>query len=155
MGFVKIGDYEKLVDRYLRLGHIEGLQAKQINRKILSIWEEFFARAAPNGAIDSDSWVVAVRRFPVFSLFRVIVEFMNMWFDLIDTNGDGVIQKEEFAFFLNAFRVENETDISAAFQALDTDGDGQIDHNEFIDAGLEFWMTDEDKPSKLLFGPLI
>jgi len=149
-------DYEMLVDRYLKLGKIDDLRAKQITRKILGIWNKFFSVAATNGVIDADEWIAVCRRTSILVYFRAILEFMNVCFDLIDTSGDGVIQKEEFAFFLKAFRVEDEAEVNASFQALDRDGCGKIDHNEFINAGIEFWMSnDENLPSKLMFGPLV
>jgi len=155
-GKVTKADYEMLVDRYLKLGHADELKAKQITRRLVKIWYDFFDESATDGAVNSDEWIAAVRRFPIFGLFRVIVEFMNLFFDLIDINGDGVIQKEEYAFFLNAFRVEDKAAIENSFNALDKDGDGQIDHDEFVNAGLEFWMSDDENlDSKLLFGPLI
>jgi len=149
-------DYEMLLDRYLKLGKIDEFRAKQVTRKILSVWDIFFDNVSTNGVIDADAWIAVIKRHSVFVYFRVVVEFMNIFFDLIDTNGDGVIQKDEYAFFLKAFRVEDEADITASFNMLDMDGDGKIDHTEFMNAAVEFWMTDDESlPSKLLFGPLV
>jgi len=149
-------DYEMLVDSYLKLGQIDELRAKQITRRILGVWDSFFSIIAADGAITTDQWIAVIRRSPFLSLFRVVIEYMNLFFDLIDTNGDGVIQKEEFAFFLKIFCVEEKAEVIEAFQALDTDGDGKIDHNEFMNAAIEYWMSNDDSlPSKLFFGPLI
>jgi len=155
-GKLSKSDYEMLADRYQKLAKADELKAKQIIRRILNLWDRFHSKSAVNGAIDADEWIASLRRFPVFGLFRTVVEFMNMWFDMIDTNGDGVIQKEEYACFLKAFRVEDKAAVEASFKALDKDGDGKIDHDEFVDAGIEFWMCNDDAlGSKLMFGPLI
>jgi len=155
-GKITPNDYQLLADRYLKLSKVDELRGKQITRQLLALWDILFESSSTGGSITPDAWVTAIRCTSIFLMYRIVVEFMNLFFNLIDTNGDGVIQKEEFAIFLRAFRVENEADIAASFKAVDQDGDGKIDHNEFINVGIEFWMSnDESLPSKLLFGPLL
>jgi len=63
-----------------------------------------------------------------------------------------VIQKEEYALFLKAINADDENNLERAFRAINT----EISHDEFIHAGCEYFMTDDESlPSRYMFGSLI
>jgi len=154
-GKVTKADYESLADRYLSSGTFSQLQATQIRRKLIAVWNEFFEASSVDGALDVDGYLLALRTTSRSNLIRIVVEFVNLFFDLVDVNGDGIIQKEEYAVFLKAFLVEDPKQVEASFQVLDTDGDGKLSNLEFINGGIEFFLSDDESlPSKSFFGPL-
>lgn len=66
------------------------------------------------------------------------VEEIREIFVHFDKNGDGVIQKSEFAKLLEALGAEMSADeIDAGLRALDENQNGLIDFDEFLD-----WWSD-------------
>jgi len=154
-GKIRRSDYEAAAERYIELGKLEGVQAKQVRRKATQIWDDFLAPAAPNGEIPVDDALEGFRSRSD-KLLETCILIFGVLFDLIDVSGDGVIQKEEYALFLKVVNADEEGVLVQAFGAIDTDGTGQISHDEFIHAGCEYFMSDDDNlPSAYMFGALI
>lgn len=73
---------------------------------------------------------------------------------LCDTDGDGVLSREEFARFHAAFG-HGAADSRVAFDALDRDGGGTLDVDELVLAFREFYTgSDDQAPGAKLFGLL-
>lgn len=73
---------------------------------------------------------------------------------LCDTDGDGVLSRDEFARFHAAFGT-GAADSQAAFDALDRDGSGGLDIGELLVAIRQFYTSaDPAAPGNLLHGPL-
>ena len=78
----------------------------------------------------------------------------EMFFDLIDTDKDGFISKDEFAVYFKLLCVDPDT-APDAFKAIDTNQDGKLSREEFIAAGVDFTTNDDpDSPFKHLVGVL-
>ena len=78
-------------------------------------------------------------------------------FGIMDVDQDGVLSKLEHRRF---FEARPHLDINGsivAFSAIDQDMDGVITRDEFVNAAMEFHFnfSDETKPSKHFFGPLV
>ena len=79
----------------------------------------------------------------------------SVFFDVIDTNKNGVISLKEFEVYFDAMGVGKQY-AKASFDAIDTNGDGSITRDEFVASVFEFFVnTDPAHPSKLFFGPLV
>ena len=79
-------------------------------------------------------------------------------FSAMDINQDGVISKTEHYRFFEAWKtVKDPIRAAVAFAAIDVDRDGVITRDEYVNAVVEnvFDFTDETKPSKHFFGPLV
>lgn len=88
-----------------------------------------------------------------------LAKFANLIFDMIDTDHDGFITKEEFRKFHEAlFGGRVSTDVSdVAFAAIDSNANGVISPQELEHAvvryNLEVGGNDESMP--LIYGPLV
>ena len=78
-------------------------------------------------------------------------------FEVMDLNQDGVITKNEHRLFFEARKNVDPNGAIVAFSAIDKDMDGKITFDEYVNAGVEFFFnfSDETKPSKYFFGPLL
>ena len=84
----------------------------------------------------------------------------NEWrnnFSVMDTNKDGLLSKAEHRRFFEANKRFDPNGAIVAFSAIDKDMDGFIGRDEFVEAAMEFLFnfSDETKPSKHFFGPLV
>lgn len=74
-------------------------------------------------------------------------------FDLIDADGSGEIDIEEYAALMKAFGVEDGIP-EWAFKHLDLDNSGVIERDEFVTIVEQFHMSEDlDAPGNYLFGP--
>lgn len=61
-------------------------------------------------------------------------------FDFTDTDGNGLIDFDEFATLLQVLSPESSVQQAAeAFSMIDTNSDGQIDYQEFISWWRQVW----------------
>ncbi|MEV6121096.1 EF-hand domain-containing protein [Streptomyces sp. NPDC052077] len=83
-----------------------------------------------------------------------VVKIADGFLDALDTNGDGVLDIEEYVRLFDIVGVPP-TASGEAFRRLDRDGNGVISRDEFRLAIREFYLSgDEDAPGNWLLGPL-
>lgn len=74
-------------------------------------------------------------------------------FDLLDSDGDGRISRDEWRTFFWSHGIEEATD--GVFARLDIDGDGYVSRDETMANLREFFYSDDpDAPGNVFFGPL-
>jgi len=77
------------------------------------------------------------------------------FFDVVDTNGNGVILLQEFTVYFKCMGIDEEH-AKASFDAIDTDKDGFITRDEFVAAGSEFFNgVAPSHPGTMFLGPLV
>ena len=78
----------------------------------------------------------------------------NKIFDVIDTDGDGVISYNEWAVYFECIGIDVKY-ARLCFDALDTNKDGELSRSEFVDETINFHCcTDESHPSRFAYGPI-
>jgi len=153
-GYLTKGDFVQLGDRYAKIGQLDDVKSKQVHRKILKVWDEYYEPDTRNGKLDEENYIKGLRRCEAM-FFETAIQWHGLFFDLIDLNGDGFIQKEEFEIFHSVFGIKNKDVTTECFKAIDTNGDGKLSYDEFTHAGYQFFGSgDESLPSKFLYGPI-
>ncbi|MEU7719386.1 EF-hand domain-containing protein [Streptomyces tibetensis] len=77
----------------------------------------------------------------------------NCFFDLVDLDGNGKIEQDEFQLMFNSVSGAPREDCAEVFAALDRDGSGALDRAEFHQAVSEFFYgNDPEAPANHLFG---
>jgi len=147
-------DFELLADRYIQAGRLDGVQAKQARRKIVMIWDDFLGKATK--PITEVEFFESLRSHGKEFIIKYAVQAFGLWFDAGDVSGDGLIQQQEYVLLLKILGVEDEDAAVESFKTIDVNGNGTLSYEEFVSAGVEYFLTeDESKPSKHILGPII
>lgn len=77
-------------------------------------------------------------------------------FTLLDHDGDGAIQVEEFRHFTQVYRlIGDDINVNERFKTLDLNGNGRITRDEFGYLITDFFLSDDpQKPGNYIFGPI-
>jgi Ca2+-binding EF-hand superfamily protein len=112
------------------------------------LWDELmrFADADADGAVNLDEFLDAVDRGmledPGFVDSAMLV-VSNACFSAADRNGDGAIDRDEYASLFTAIDPSKNELASAGFDILDRDGDGLVSRAELIDAMRDVFYSSE------------
>ena len=166
-GVVSKADFEILIERIIKIGKLSDAQAERsrmLLAKLLPLFggetlkqtlEEFYDTAAKGSegiSICPASFVTHCLCFNRVGNYPFLLG--DAFFDIVDTDGDGVISYNEWAVYFECIGVDVK-DIRLCFDALDTNKDGVISRSEFVDALVTFIRsTDESHPSRFLYGPV-
>ncbi|MET8586285.1 EF-hand domain-containing protein [Streptomyces collinus] len=156
-GYVDWTDYQKLADRYIQAYRLD--KADRRARALQTFCQIYWLELLRHAGVDHDRLTkdefVTANRLAVIDTSRLNVTEGggHAIFDIIDTNGDNEISKDEFARFLRDVWKSTSPDDMDMFAKLDTDGDGAISRHEFIRAIREFYLSnDPEAPGSLFFG---
>ncbi|MGW0247944.1 lipase family protein [Nocardia goodfellowii] len=152
-GYLRRDDFEAFALRLVQaLRHSPGTPtARAVRAGYLRLWLGISA-ADTNGdnrisAAEYRRWVHDRTAADFDTLLRPLAEAVLA---LVDTNGDGVLSREEFDTLCSACRMPRQL-ADREFQLLDTDHSGTIDVDEII-VGLREFCRGADAPGQWLFG---
>jgi Ca2+-binding EF-hand superfamily protein len=156
-GYLEWPDYQRIVDRYLTEYKIDKNEMKGQALQVahLSTWLEVQRHANGSQRLSKDEYIAAIRAASVdTSRFNIVEGLPQAIFDVMDTDEDNAISKEEFARFLGVWEV-TAPEAMEVFTRLDTDKDGSISRQEYIRSWREFfYSSDLNAPGSLYFGQL-
>ncbi|MGI9001675.1 MAG: EF-hand domain-containing protein [Pseudonocardia sp.] len=142
------------------LGHAPGSPSEQqIIEAYLRIWRDLHLPHIPGGgnAISKEQFLESTLTLagdPAAAQLT-IGALAAAFLAIADTDHDGQVSRAEFrAFHGGHFPDLTEAEVNEAFAYLDTDGDGYLSAEEFIQAGVEYWSSnDPDVPGNWWIGP--
>lgn len=153
-GYVEWADYQRVIDWYLTVFRTDkdtrkGL-ALQVGYQML--WLELLRHANGDQRLSRDEYVAANRATSVdTSRFNMVEGIPHALFDIIDSNDDDKISKEEFAELMKLWRI-TASDAMETFTMLDRDRDGHISRQEFLRATWKLaYAADLATPGSLHF----
>jgi len=153
-GSITENDFEAIADRYITLGK-DKVRGEKVRAIIHKVWSQYFAELAKAGPVTAKVYCESARKLSKEHLAEICAEIYPLFFDVIDTNSDGIIQKEEFELFYKIVGMDPAT-AAESFKIIDTNHDGELSREEFVDASIDFCTSDdESSPFKLFLGPLI
>lgn len=76
---------------------------------------------------------------------------IELLFDAIDGNGNGMINADEFSTYLQAYGL-TDADARTAFAHLDRDKSGSISRGEFARSMVEYYISESRGPSEWFYG---
>lgn len=156
-GVIELADVYALANRLLRaFGEPAGSER---GRELVEAYDRFWEMLVEHCDADRDGQVspqeyreamteMFVTGGPIEADFLEVVQEL---LDLMDTNGDGRVDEDEFEVLLRARGLGRE-DCGLAFTHLDTDGDGAISVQEYIAAVRDYYTNPaEDTPGSWLY----
>jgi len=147
-------DYEDMAEHFINAGQLTGDKADQLRQKFTQLYEKLSEESGNPEQITEDAYVAGRRKCGKTYLTTATGAMGSATFDLIDTNGDGVIELEEFKIFHQWAKLEGKV-TEDTFKALDVDGDGKVSLEEFVTAFVDFTTSDDEtSPYQNFFGPL-
>jgi len=147
-------DYGDLADRYSEIAKFDEVEGKRINRKLRGIFQQYHGELIKNGPLTVEGFVESIKEKGQVENVKTTVQWFGLFFDLMDIKGDGVINKEAYAHFCNAFQLSPAV-AELSFKAVDVNNIGLIVFDDYLKAALAY-MTDSDtkSPHNLFWGPL-
>ncbi len=154
-------DYELVCLRLsAAFGHLPGTAGyERIRGAYLTLWERLRARMDRDGSgsvslpqfLESCEKAIVARRD---GFERNLAGLVDLLFDLVDADANGVIDLPEFTTWMHSYGV-GPRDTVDAFDLLDADGDGVVSKAEMAAAAEQFYRSaDPDVAGNWLFGPL-
>ncbi|CAH1791589.1 unnamed protein product [Owenia fusiformis] len=158
-------DWEHVADNLVQFGNLDVEYINALKEKWHKIWEHFH----PCRDEKSDAYLTEELLVTAFkgmasaknganddSRKKIIDDVTHLFFDVVDTNHDGFISKEEFEVLYRSFGIQPYKPFAlASFKRIDTNADGLISRDEFLATWEDYMFntTDADNGNRL-WGPL-
>ena len=152
-GYLSIEDYQELTRRFIKYGKLSREDEQRIQKAMedvcISIGMYKGAKVTP------EQYLSGIIEMPEEERKIMGESLLSQWFDVVDTNGDGVISPQEFGVYFKIMGID-ESATKASFNLIDTNHDGIISRDEFVAAGVDFFIgVDETSGGTLFYGPLV
>lgn len=135
-GYLEWSDYETLIDRYKRTARVDedDRRIKALRAFYQMHWLELMRYAgAEDDRLSKAQFVTATRHATTDqSRFNVSEVGAHVIFDLIDTDGDGQVEKEELLHFLEGVWQIDESEAMYELGALSSSEITSISREEFV-----------------------
>lgn len=146
-GYVDWSDYQNLVDRYLGAFQLDrgDRRARALQSIHEMLWLELLRHAGAGEDRLLKNVFVAATRLAIVDTSRlnVVEGFGHAIFDVVDTDGDNEINKDEFGRLLRDVWKADSPGSSNAFGRVDTDDDGTISRQEFLRAAHKYFNSSD------------
>ncbi|MDQ1033932.1 Ca2+-binding EF-hand superfamily protein [Streptomyces sp. V3I8] len=124
-----------------------------------TFWDRYLAqRSAADGTLTGEGFSSAIASALDTDREAFLADIGNVsrcWYAMADTNGDHVIQRDEYTkMYGSLFPLLTAEELATGFAKMDRDGNGVISHEEIRAASLEYWTSnDPEARGNWLFGP--
>ncbi|MCA9791386.1 MAG: EF-hand domain-containing protein [Candidatus Eremiobacteraeota bacterium] len=163
-GFLEFADFQAVIET---LAQERGLEPNSAGYRRLfgnnrRIWKGLFkCDLNGDGQISLPEWlayhiqaIVADEEAGISpaGLTTAIDSIARYFYELMDMDGDGQIQREDYRYFCEAHGIPDET-VEESFQQLDRDGNGTLSLDEVVTLVREFYTSDDPMaPGNWFFG---
>lgn len=157
-GYLSQEDYDLVTLRLCAaFGHLPGTpEYERVHNAYLKLWEQVRSRMDLDGTgrITLDQFMNGCERLQQEQSHTFAHDPVDLIFDMVDADENGVIDLIEFTTWMHAYGVGAQ-DTVEAFDLLDSDDDGVLSRPELAAAAQAFYAsTDPADVGNWLFGPL-
>lgn len=156
-GEISEADHMRYIENMISLGHMKEDRAAHCRNTNKKIWVDYYLPGDANGdgIVSFDEFVTQMNNSTEEQIRESSKAILGLMFEAIDANGNDNISKVEFNNFFKSININDESMATTVFQQIDFNNDNLLSKDEFVDFGIEFYTSkDEKSPSKMLFGPL-
>ncbi|MCZ2523482.1 EF-hand domain-containing protein [Streptomyces sp. HB2AG] len=129
--------------------------ARTVQDRYEHVWQQLAAAADRDG----DGRVTGEEFAAVFAdmsgdtaaFDRMIMPALQAEFELVDTDGDGTVTRDELGRMLEALGVPP-TELDSAMDSLDQDRDGRVSLHEYCDVWRDYYTSSTPSPAAGLLG---
>ncbi|CAH1787976.1 unnamed protein product [Owenia fusiformis] len=147
-GVWDVEDCRIAAEKIIKIGNLKGVKIDEVYTFYCENIPPYF-----HTANNLTEWLIEDFNFRngpnVRSLFQT---FMSTWFNVLDLDGDGVINQHEFKVFWDIYDLDPNY-MKYQFDYIDEDKDGIISCQEFVDAGFDYFYNTEENGNKF-WGPI-
>lgn len=156
-GRVNAAEFAKIADRVITAYKLDrdDRRARALRAMNQMYWMELVRHSgAESDALTKDEFVMGNRLATIdTSRLNVTEGLAHATFDIMDTNGDNEISRDEFLRFQRDVWQVEAPEAMEVFAQVDMDGDGAISRMEFVRTVREYFMSmDPSAPGSMLFG---
>jgi Ca2+-binding EF-hand superfamily protein len=156
-GFIQERDYRRIAQNFARLrGLPPGSEGyNKLQSKFLFVWEYIQKFGDPNrdNSVSLAEFLDYADSVLEGNYAAVEGSTGSFLFELIDSDGDGTITRDEFHIFYEGYEIDDAV-VDDIFRRLDLDDDSTISADEFAQLGYDFHYSDDpDAPANWFFGP--
>lgn len=155
-GSITKKDFEGMADRFVSAEKLNAEKGQDLRNKLLQVWEKYLKDGNEASGVSETHFIETLKKQVSDPTLRdTLAGPLPLFFSAVDANGDGMIQDDEFQLFFQILGLDPKLAIDS-FKAIDTNNDGQLSLDEFVTAGVDFFISEDDKsPNKLFWGPLV
>lgn len=156
-GSITEKDFEAMGKRFIESEKLDAKRGEELKHKLLQIWEKYLKGVAGGKPLTQPAFIEAMKKQLNNNkdVKQTLGGPLPIFFHAVDANGDGMIQGDEFSLFFQILGLDPKM-APESFKAIDTNNDGQLSLEEFVQAGTDFFTSEnENSPSKLFWGPLV
>ena len=152
-GYLSVEDLQEITKRFIEYGKLSGEDEQRIRKAMQDICISIGIKEGVT--VTPEQYLTGILEMPEEQRKIKGETLFSQWFDVVDTNGDGVISPREFGVYFKIMQTD-ESATQASFDAIDTNHDGLISRDEFVAAGVDFFTgVDETSGGTLFYGPLV
>lgn len=155
-GAVTRSDFEAMAQRFKESGKLSEGHAQHLMDALCKLWDENYNEMAGGQKLDETAFIAAMNKLAHEpSLKENLQRPLPLFFSAVDDNEDGFISQDEYKLFFSILGLDPNM-APSSFQAIDTNNDGLLSKEEFLEAGTDFFTSeDAASPNKLFWGPLV
>lgn len=153
-GAITRADFEGMSKRFAT--QLPPDKAQDLDVTLTQVWDTHLKKIGNGRAIAEDDFVNGMKQLAFNPAMKeAILGPLPLFFHAVDTNGDQLIDEDEYTRFFKLIGLDEKM-APSSFQAIDDNGDGEISLEEFLESGEGFFLSeDTNSPSKLFWGPLV
>lgn len=155
-GAITQKDFEGMAERFVKFEKLDEAKGADLKGKLLQVWEKYLKDDNKGQALNQEAFIATLKKqVSDPSLRTTLAGPLPLFFSAVDANSDGNIQEDEFRLFFEILGLDGNL-APDTFKAIDTNNDGQLSLEEFVQAGVDFFTSEDEKcPTRLFWGPLV
>lgn len=155
-GAITRADFEGMGERFVGIEKLDSAAGEALKTALTDIWDLYLKVAGHDVKLNEEKFVNLMKELVKNNDNKKTLEGpLPLFFQAVDANHDGQIQGDEFELFFELLGLDRSM-AGDSFKAIDTNNDGLLSKEEFMEAGVDFFTSeDESRPTKLFWGPLV